>query len=244
VQAMMSQRLDGCDVYEISHVSNATAAAGSVRAVVLRVPVPSPLRARADAARPTRGRVGAPGRAVSQRGCRVSRLRSRRLPGIEGVEVRHAVLRVVHRDDDSVEAADPRHSTIFRVLPDDTQRGLRGVYVFAVPGLRPPPRRGRSLGFMRPRATRRNWRRHLINARMKGSAVRIRASALSICRAFLPKPLPRGDVPAPDREGRRRRLHRRGRGPDAAARHAGGRRDRERAPVRVVDAPATAVRVA
>jgi hypothetical protein len=36
VQAMISQRLDGCDVYEISHVSNATAAAGSVRAVVLR----------------------------------------------------------------------------------------------------------------------------------------------------------------------------------------------------------------
>jgi hypothetical protein len=93
---------------------------------------------------------------VSQRGCRVSRWRSKRPPRHGGRGSAARRLGVVHRDDDSVEAADPRHSSIFRVLPDDTQRGLRGVYVFAVRGLPPPSRRGGfpiSCGLGRPGAT-------------------------------------------------------------------------------------------
>jgi len=45
---------------------------------------------------------------------------------------------------------------------------LRGVYAFAVRGLRPPPWLGGFLGFMRLHATGRDWLRHLFNARNEG----------------------------------------------------------------------------
>ena len=50
--------------------------------------------------------------------------------------------------------------------------------------------------------------------------------------------------PLPDREGGRRRLHRGGRGADAASRRPGCGRDRERAPLRVLDPVAAPARVA
>src|SRR3954452_20107251 len=40
------------------------------------------------------------------------------LAGIRRVEVRHAVLAVVHRDDDPVELADPRHAPIVAFRAD------------------------------------------------------------------------------------------------------------------------------
>ena len=48
------------------------------------------------------------------------------------------------------------------------QPGLRGVYVFAVCGVRPPPWPDGLLGFMRLRATRHDCRRHVLNARNEG----------------------------------------------------------------------------
>jgi len=76
-------------------------------------------------------------------------------------------------------------------------RGLRRVYVFAVTGLRPPPWPGGFPGFMRPHATRRDWRRHLINARnegVRGSNPRVGfpCAGRYVC-----------DAPRVDRHGRR-----------------------------------------
>jgi hypothetical protein len=96
------------------------------------------------------------------------------------VEVRRVMVAVVHRDHDPVEAADPRHSSIISTPADGERggerglaeragaRGLRGVYVLAVCGLRPPSRACRFVPAMRLRATRRDSLRHLINARNEG----------------------------------------------------------------------------